>query len=80
MNGTQRMPSELLSLIHHEVEHAFIQQRALDGYIHATAMCRAVGRFFGNYRQMNQTQAFLEEVSTVIGIPISGLVQVIQVC
>ena len=41
-------------------------------------MCKAAGKLFGHYRELNQTQAFLEELSSVIGIPITDLVQVIQ--
>lgn len=62
----------------HPVAGAMVPQHPQDGFIHATAMCKAAGRFFGNYRQMNQFKAFLEELSYVSGIPITGPVQVIQ--
>ena len=50
------MPSQQLSLINHEIEHTLIQQRAVDGYIHATAMCRVAGKKFADYYRLGQTQ------------------------
>ena len=64
-----------LALIDHKVESRVIQQRATDGYINATAMCRAAGKLFGHYWANKQTKAFLEELQADIGIPISELVQ-----
>ena len=55
-----------------------VHQRPQDGYINATELCNRAGKLFGNYRQLNQTQAFLEELELDIGIPISNLVQVIR--
>ena len=66
------MQSEQLSLIHHEVEHALIQQRAVDGYIHATAMCKAAGKRFNHYYHLNQTRDFLKELSSVTRDPGNG--------
>ena len=51
-----------------------IPQRAIDGYVNATAMCRAVGKLFADYRRLGVTQAFLEELSRSMGIPIDLLV------
>jgi len=62
-----------LILIPHKVENALINQRAVDGYINATAMCRAVGKKLGHYLENKTTQDFLAELSRDIGIPISGL-------
>ena len=65
-------------LIEHAVEGEIVLQRPRDGYINATAMCKAAGKLFGHYRETNRTQAFLEVLSLDIGIPISNLVQVIR--
>ena len=66
-------------LIEHSVDGAIIPQRPRDGYIDATRLCKQAGKLFGNYNQTAQTQAFLSELSAVIGIPITALVQVVQV-
>ncbi len=67
-----------LSLINHKVENSVIDQRAADGYINATAMCKAAGKLFGHYNETVSTKAFLAELSSDIGITISELVQVIK--
>ena len=67
-----------LDLIPRRVDGQLIEQRSIDGYINATAMCRAAGRLFGHYAENRTTKAFLSELSTVIGIPISELVQAVR--
>ncbi len=63
-----------LQLIPREVEGALVPQRVSDGFVNATSMCQAVGKLFGHYRALKSTTEFLEELSSDIGIPISGLV------
>ncbi len=63
-----------LSLIVHTVGPDLIHQRALDGYVNATAMCKAVGKLFADYARLKTTEEFLKELSSVMGIPITGLV------
>ena len=65
-------------LIEHSLNGEVIPQRPRDGYINATRLCQQTGKFFGNYHQSAQTKAFLKELSADIGIPISGLVQIIK--
>lgn len=67
-----------LKLIEHQLRGHVIQQRAKDGYINATAMCRAAERLWADYRRLRQTEAFLEAMSDDMGIPISELVQSIK--
>lgn len=67
-----------LTLIPHQISDKIIEQRAVDGYINATAMCRAAGKLFGHYNENAATKAFLDELATDVGIPISGLVQTIK--
>jgi len=67
-----------LALIPHKVENFLINQRAVDGYINATAMCQAVGKKLGHYLENKTTQDYLAELSRDIGIPISGLVIIIK--
>ena len=67
-----------LPIIYHEIEESTINQRAIDGYINATAMCKAAGKRFNNYSQLSSTNAYLVELSSVTGIPVTGLVQQIR--
>ena len=67
-----------LALIPHKVENRIVQQRAHDGYINATEMCRASSKKFGHYNENRTTREFLAALSADIGIPISGLVQVVK--
>src|SRR5437879_1064780 len=63
-----------LALISRQIDDCVISQRTADGYINATAMCKAVGKLFGHYRENQTTKEFLEERSRSIGIPIDALV------
>ncbi len=65
-------------IIVHPLAGMPVGQRAKDGYINATAMCQAAGKFWGNYRQMQATQDFLDELAGSIGIPIDLLVHTIK--
>jgi hypothetical protein len=64
-----------LPLIGHVVEEVSIDQRATDGYINATAMCKAVGKEFKHYNENKATKEFFAELSSEVGIPTSELVQ-----
>ncbi|MDZ4689356.1 MAG: KilA-N domain-containing protein [Planctomycetaceae bacterium] len=64
----------LLALITHEVENAIIPQRAVDGYVDATAMCAACGKNFFDYKRLSSTTDFLDELYAETGIPVSELV------
>lgn len=67
-----------LALIPHEEQGNLINQRLMDGYINATALCQASNKLMGHYLELASTKAFLQELSSDIGIPISELVQVIK--
>lgn len=64
-----------LDLIPHDYRGEIIAQRATDGYINATAMCKAAGKAFADFERLASTQAFLQELSAEMGIPMSDLVQ-----
>ncbi len=66
------------SLIEHKVEGTVIAQRPDDGYINATAMCKKAGKLFADYSRLSSTQEFLSELSAVMGIPITVLIQVLK--
>jgi hypothetical protein len=67
-----------LALIPHAYKGEVIQQRQANGYINATAMCKAAGKAWADYYRLNSTKAFLAELSAEVGKPISELVQVIK--
>ncbi|WP_426050356.1 KilA-N domain-containing protein [Brevundimonas sp. SL161] len=63
-----------LDLIPHDYRGEIIAQRERDGYINATAMCKAAGKLFGDYQRLKTTVEFMAELSGSMGIPIDGLV------
>lgn len=68
-----------LELIPHQVNKVVIGQRASDGYINATEMCKTVpGKMIADYMRLNSTKEFLAELASDMGIPISDLVQVVK--
>jgi hypothetical protein len=67
-----------LPLIQYQLEKELIHQRVRDGYINATAMCKAAGRPWSRYWETAQAQEFAKELSADIGIPISLLIQSVK--
>ena len=70
--------SQLPMVIEHPINGALIPQRPRDGYIDATRLCRKAGKLFADYHRAAQTKAFLNELSSDMGIPISDLVQSVR--
>jgi hypothetical protein len=62
-----------LTLIHREANGSIVQQRSEDGYINATALCKAANKLWADYRRNGQTIAFLGALEADMGIPISEL-------
>jgi hypothetical protein len=74
--GKSRQKAEKpVALIHREANAVEINQRRSDGYLDATAMCRAYDKRFAHYRENSTTTEFLDALSADVGIPISELVQ-----
>jgi len=63
-----------LALIPHKVENVLINQRAIDGYVNATAMCNAANKKINDYTRLSVTKAFMEELSRSTGIPVDQLI------
>lgn len=63
-----------LALVPHTYQGNLIQQRAKDGYINATAMCKASGKLFPDYTRLKSTNDFLAALGGSMGIPINRLV------
>lgn len=67
-----------LTLIQHEVDHQLIHQRAEDGYVNATAMCKAADKQMKNYLENQRTKLFVEQLSRSVGIPTDLLIQIVN--
>lgn len=69
-----------LALIERKAEdnEVSINQRLLDGYINATALCQASGKSFNDYSRLKSTNEFINELSSETGIPASELVQSVR--
>ncbi|MGJ3495515.1 KilA-N domain-containing protein, partial [Piscirickettsia salmonis] len=75
-------PSQLelkLPVIQHSIDQSIIDQRATDGYVNATALCKAGGKKLNDYQRLSTTKSFLDKLSSVTGIPVTGLIEVRQV-
>ena len=64
-----------LPMIPHAIDESSINQRAIDGYINATEMCKAAGKRFNNYSQLSTSKDYLKELSLDTGISVSKLMQ-----
>lgn len=73
------MPSHQYSfeLISHQVENKSIQQRAVDGYINASQLCKVAGRRWHQYQMEGgeSTGKFLRALGTSLGLTREELIQ-----
>jgi len=75
-------------LINRDFHGVIIRQRSSDGYLDATAMCKANGKLFADYKRLKSTKEFLRQLpdfiinNSVMGIPITEqnqqLIQIVQ--
>jgi KilA-N domain len=49
-----------------------IHRRQVDGYVNATAMCRAGGKRWNHYQVNDRTQAYIHALAADAGIPATG--------
>lgn len=63
-------------IVPHHIDGHLIAQRKSDGYVNATAMCRAAGKLLANYTRNAGTQEFLETLAADMRISISELLLV----
>lgn len=61
-----------------EVNQIEIDQRINDGYINATALCKAAGKRLNNYIRTAETKAFIDELSRDTLKSASELIQVVK--
>jgi hypothetical protein len=52
-----------------------IKHREEDGYINVTNLCKAVGKKFSEWKRLEKTQAFLQALSSSMGIPADELLK-----
>lgn len=71
-------PEQQLALVPHTYQGALIQQRLNDGYINATAMCKAAGKEWSHYAANASTREFLTALQGSLGIPRDLIVRTIQ--
>lgn len=67
-----------LPFIMREEEGETIYQRIADGYVNATAMCKAANKRFNDYTTGFYNQAFINELSSDTGIPATELIQQVK--
>jgi hypothetical protein len=72
MSGSEQ---QSLVLIDHAYQGQAVRLRSKDGFVNATAMCRAAGKEFKHYNENGTTKAFVAELSAEVGIPTSELIQ-----
>lgn len=72
MTDTQQ-PS--LSLIPHTYQGQIVRLRSRDGYVNATAMCKASDKQFKHYNENAGTKDFVNELASEVGIPATELIQ-----
>jgi hypothetical protein len=64
-----------LQVIERDANGMPVRQRAGDGYVNATQLCKAAGKRFNDYTSAQPTKDFLGELSAETGIAVSELVQ-----
>jgi hypothetical protein len=57
-----------LALVPHTYQGAIVQQRLNDGYINATAMCKAAGKEWSGYRRLDSTEEFFRALERSLQI------------
>jgi hypothetical protein len=55
-----------------------ITRRAFDGYVNATAMCKANGKRWNNYFETDRATSYIETLSSVTAIPVTGFDGLVQ--
>jgi hypothetical protein len=59
-----------LGVFQQPVKGGVIEQRDKDGYINATAMCKAAGKRFNDYTEIGPTKGFFAALSAKTGLPV----------
>ena len=70
---SESMPTD--ALISRRWNGTPISRRASDGYVNATAMCKANNKRWSDYRESDRCQLYLEALSQTTEIPVFDLIQ-----
>jgi len=68
-----------LDLIQHSTNGTIVDQRASDGYINATALCKAGGARWNDYYTNTTAKKFLAALEAKTGIPVLELIQKVTI-
>lgn len=68
MNDKRLHDIQSSEIVPHSHNGQIIAQRTGDGYINATAMCKAIGKEWSNYRKNDTTESFLEALERSLRI------------
>jgi len=68
----------ITQMVSRDFHGATIRQRVSDGYLDATAMCKATGKRFGDYKRLKNTKEFFSVLSGSLIIPINQIIQIIN--
>ena len=76
----QTDPNEMPSndIVPHTHKGELIHQRSIDGFINATAMCKAYNKSWSNYFQNDSSQEFFDALERSLGIPRDLLIRIIK--
>lgn len=66
------------AFIDRQIENSIIQQRLMDGYVNATALCEAAGKKINDYYRLKSTTEYMNALSSETGIPVSALNQIVR--
>lgn len=66
------------AFIDRQIDGNTIQQRMLDGYINATALCKAAKKRMYDYLRLENTKAFIRALESKTRIPASTLIQTVR--
>lgn len=71
----QHQYSLTLEVIEHKVEQSIVQQRKSDGYINATALCKAAGKLWHQYRMPEVNGQFRRALAAELKVSEAELIQ-----
>ena len=73
------LPADTDALVSRSWNGTPISRRTTDDYVNATAMCKANEKRWNNYFERNSASSYLETLSSVTGIPVTGFGGLVQV-
>lgn len=77
-NSLERSPQMSLAFVDRQIDDSHIEQRLMDGYINATALCKACGKNLADYLRLKTTNEFIKELARDMGNPMSVVIQIVR--